>query len=121
MPAFENLLPEPHGEIALTLLFLLAQWHALAKLRMYTESTLDTMMVATVKLGQQVRKFKAVTCKAFQTHELTREVEARAHRQRKVAPKSHPDTNQPKPQARIKQLNLSTYKFHSLGDYVESI
>lgn len=63
----------------MTLLFRLAEWHALAKLRLHTDATLDTMDDATVKLGHQMRKFENTTCNAFQTYELDREVQARTH------------------------------------------
>ncbi|OBZ68473.1 hypothetical protein A0H81_11674 [Grifola frondosa] len=37
IPAFEGLLPEPHNKVLMDLLFVFAQWHGLAKLRMHTD------------------------------------------------------------------------------------
>jgi hypothetical protein len=115
------------------LLFRLAQWHALAKLRMHTDVSLDIMDDATVKLGQQTRKFQAITCKSFQTHELAREAEARMRRQSRkqatnvqnnrplIPAANQTDANPTKLKKKIKSLNLNTYKFHAMGDYVNSI
>ncbi|KAJ6619167.1 hypothetical protein B0H10DRAFT_1794003 [Mycena sp. CBHHK59/15] len=36
IPVFEGLLPEPHNNTVLNLLFTFAEWHVLAKLRMHT-------------------------------------------------------------------------------------
>jgi hypothetical protein len=41
----------------MTLLFRLAEWHAFAKLRMHTETTLTLMDSATEILGQELRRF----------------------------------------------------------------
>lgn len=40
IPVFEGLLDDPHDTILMNLLFLLATWHAYAKLRMHTDTTL---------------------------------------------------------------------------------
>ncbi|KAJ3557882.1 hypothetical protein NP233_g11630 [Leucocoprinus birnbaumii] len=55
MPVFEGLLPEPHNQIVLDLLFSLCHWHALAKLHLHTSSTLASLKVATRNFGQQLR------------------------------------------------------------------
>jgi hypothetical protein len=63
------------------LLYQLAEWHALAKLRMHTESTLTRMDSITTKLAHDIRKFKDQTCSTFVNIELQREAKARSKRQ----------------------------------------
>jgi hypothetical protein len=117
IPVFDGLLPEPHNTAVLQLLSLCAQWHGLAKLRMHTDHTLELLRRTTVKLGQKFRAFAKDTCSAFNTRELQREVEARARRQAS----SGTTTAVANSTRRPKKFNLQTYKFHSLGDYVETI
>lgn len=66
-------------------LFSLAHWHALAKLRQHTDLSLDILEKATVQLGKVLRDFQQNTCSAFNTQELKREMSARV---RKAASKS---------------------------------
>ena len=54
MPVFEGLLPPIHEDIVQTLLFRLAEWHALAKLRLHTKDTLALLHQALRRLGAQV-------------------------------------------------------------------
>ncbi|KAF7974699.1 hypothetical protein HWV62_11479 [Athelia sp. TMB] len=88
IPAFDGLLPEPHNKIVLSLLFRLGEWHALAKLRMHTDSTLDRLDTATTVLGQELRRFSRITCAAYQTKELPKEVAARVRREARTKVKS---------------------------------
>jgi hypothetical protein len=88
IPVFDGLLPEPHNGAILKLLFVMAHWHGLAKLRMHNDLTLDVMDVVTVSLGDKLRAFSQDTCAAFNTKELPREANARVHRETKrPAPK----------------------------------
>jgi hypothetical protein len=114
----------------MTLLFRLAEWHALAKLRMHSESTLTLMESVTSALGDIMRKFRNITCPAFKTRELPKETAARARKQaRKQAKKaSQPEKlptsgklNIQSKRPKDKTLNLSTYKVHALADYVGTI
>lgn len=83
---------------------------------MHTNTTLDTLSHVTTSLGNSLRAFKGNTCAAFQTQELERERVARLRRQEKnTVNKTSSSARKPK------QLNLKTYKHHSLGDYVETI
>ena len=61
----------------MTMLFRLAEWHALAKLRMHTDMTLTYLDSATETLGRQLRHFCNFTCPAFSTVELPKEAAAR--------------------------------------------
>ncbi|KAG2737357.1 hypothetical protein P692DRAFT_20761974, partial [Suillus brevipes Sb2] len=47
IPAFEGLFPDSHDEVVRILLFRLAEWHALAKLRIHTDDSLDLLSRAT--------------------------------------------------------------------------
>lgn len=73
IPVVDGLLPEPHNCKLTTLLFCLAEWHALAKLRMHTEATLDHLERATVDIGKQLREFRAWT-RGLGTIELPGEI-----------------------------------------------
>jgi hypothetical protein len=128
----------------MSLLFRLAEWHALAKLCMHTESTLTQMEKVTTIIGHQLRDFCNITCKAFATTELPKEAEGRARketrRRARRTPKSasqasHASTEEPPVLAEessqaaaaptkrrnAKTLNLFVYKLHALGDYVRTI
>ena len=50
-PVFEGLLPEPFNRMLLQLLYKTAEWHALAKLRMHTDSTLNLLDLVTREFG----------------------------------------------------------------------
>jgi hypothetical protein len=83
---------------------------------MHTDHTLELLRKTTVTLGQKFRAFTKDTCSAFSTHELQREVAARARRQA-----SQGTTTVSESTRRQKKFNLQTYKFHALGDYVATI
>ena len=122
IPALEALLPEPHNKDVLTLLFTCAHWHALAKLRMHTDETLDLLDTATVKLGKQLRHFQEHTCGAFKTQELRREAERRQRRQsQNLVSNGETTASTHQTARRPKTFNLQTYKLHALGDYSTSI
>ena len=99
-----------------TLLYRTAEWHAFAKLRLHTESTLNHLEKLTSELGQLMRKFRDITKSDFATFELPREMAARK-RCSKGKETEDPASTGRKP----KTLNLSTYKWHALADYVRSI
>jgi hypothetical protein len=146
IPVFDGLLPEPHNKRLLLLLFTLAHWHALAKLRQHTDSTLEILASTTNYLGLGLRDFKSKTCLNFETQELDREAAARGRRQskgkaasaeiksggvatqtlgkktsKKLKGKGAKTAMQRHIARRRKSLNLKTYKNHSLGDYVSMI
>jgi hypothetical protein len=102
-----------------SLLYRFAEWHALAKLRIHSESTVTFLEETFKKLTRMLRRFQSYTCAAFNAVELPRE---KAARQRKASQRS--DTNNSLPEssgARPKKFNLGTYKFHAMGDYVTTI
>jgi hypothetical protein len=59
------------------LLYWTAEWHALAKLRMHTDSTLTLLEELTTEFGKLMRQFRDLTCSQFATIELPREAAAR--------------------------------------------
>lgn len=127
IPAFEDLLPEPHNKQVMKLLYRTAEWHALAKLRMHTDSTLEHLRRLTKEFGSLMRQFRDHTCPQFNTVELPREVAARKRRQQrhsgraKVSKDDGPEGPSSASSRKLKSINLSTIKFHFLGDYVPTI
>jgi hypothetical protein len=113
------LFPKDHDDGIRLLLFRLAEWHALAKLRLHTDDSLNKLDEALKALGKQLRRFQQFTCSAFQTMELPREVAARQRRQ--DADPQSTDQKARTSGARLKTFNLLTYKLHALGDYAASI
>jgi hypothetical protein len=122
MPAFEGLLPEPHNAKILQLLFTFCHWHALAKMRLHTDATLGLLDSETAELGKLLRDFESTTCSVYKTRELKKEMNARKRRDcvKKGSFTGKPHS-QPTAERQFKTLNLRTYKFHSLGDYVSTI
>jgi hypothetical protein len=124
IPVFEDLLPREHNEIVVDLLFEFATWHALAKLRIHTDKTLDMLTTATKTLTSAMRLFLRVTCEAFTTKELKKEAAACGRRIAALVAKG--DSRAAKGKAattgqKPKKLNLATYKYHALADYAETI
>ncbi|EIW75728.1 hypothetical protein CONPUDRAFT_65816, partial [Coniophora puteana RWD-64-598 SS2] len=129
LPVFESV-PWPerrHRQVILDMLFELANWHALAKLRVHTDDTLHFLEAATVSLGNTLRKFRADVCPHYDTRELPLETAARGRRavtrlvtQAASSGGQTSSANVPSKSLR-KELNLVIYKFHSLGDYVKTI
>jgi hypothetical protein len=87
IPVFDGLLPNDHNTIVMDLLFVMAHWHGLAKLRMHSDLTLDILDQQTTELGEKFRQFKAKVCTAYHTQELDREVDSRYRREAKEAAK----------------------------------
>ncbi|KAG2029535.1 hypothetical protein BDR03DRAFT_880453, partial [Suillus americanus] len=128
IPVFEDLLPEPFNALVLDLLFELATWHGLAKLRLHTDTTLSFLDTSTTRIGKILRRFSRET-ETFDTRDLPSEEAARGRRQaRKVAqslPHSqaheNPAKQQPQRPSKHRKFNMRTYKLHALGDYVNTI
>jgi hypothetical protein len=73
IPVFEGLLPSPYNKLLLDLLFKLATWHGLAKLRMHTDTTLNFLDTSTTWLGQSLRSFMNATKQEYVTKDLPSE------------------------------------------------
>lgn len=87
LPAFEGLFPGEHDGRVQDLLFTMAHWHALAKLRMHTDSSLQTLDSWTSLLGESARAFVVLTCSRFETQELKAEYEARKRKEARASTK----------------------------------
>jgi hypothetical protein len=113
IPAFDSLLPAEHNGDLLKLLYICAQWHALAKLRLHNDFTLALLEYTTTLLGAQIRTFHKGACSAYETRETSKEARAR---QRKGANEKEGSS------ARKRVLfDVYTIKLHFLGDYVSTI
>ena len=89
---------------------------------MHTETTLFHFSNCTTRLGQALRKFSCECGAKFQTYNLPRETAARARCKGAKSAKMGTAAGGtigggPKPHT----FNMSTYKLHTLGDYVKSI
>ena len=115
---------------------MLCTWHACAKLHLHTTTTLKYLKEATRSLGFILRNFAKKTCSAFDTHELPKEVNARARRKAATAAKgkgsgkkkekgtgkSGKEKEKKQTSTRLQKLfNLCTYKLCALGGYVAAI
>ncbi|TFK17135.1 hypothetical protein FA15DRAFT_650555 [Coprinopsis marcescibilis] len=131
---FQGLFGEPYDRLIELLLFELATWHALAKLRHLSDVLLTELDASTTRLGRMLREFADVTLKSFKTQDLPSEVErrarAKASKQKKSAVSSSEPMNdgeqfttpgEPRISAKERHFNLLTYKVHSLGHYVKFI
>ncbi|EPS99439.1 hypothetical protein FOMPIDRAFT_20721, partial [Fomitopsis schrenkii] len=129
MPVVEDLLPAPHNDIVLDMLFSLAEFHAFAKMRLHTERTLELFEQSIKTLGVATRKFETVTCVAYDTKELPRETAARDRREAAAAakaagkktPQAASGRTKGKGKAKPAAFQLSTIKYHSFGDYPDAI
>jgi hypothetical protein len=126
IPVFEGLLPSEHDCIVHTLLFELATWHALAKLRLHTETTVMDLENSTVRLGECMRRFAKDVCPQYDTRELPSELVACSRRKASQKAKTAGSTRSsstlraaPGPQQKL--FNMQTYKYHALGDYAAAI
>lgn len=110
------------------LLFELATWHALAKLRLHTDTTIRDLENSTARLGLNLRRFRSDVCDKFLTKELPSEEAARGRRKAALAAKkakagsSTTVTSKGKEkvsegESQRRRFNLATYKLHALGDY----
>ena len=117
MPVFEALLPPRHDVVVLDMLFILCTWHAYAKLRLHTDSTLISLEETTQALGRILRRFSTIVCPIYDTKHLPSEEAARGRRKKKAKNKG----KAPKKPSSSAFFNMYTYKLHALGDYVSSI
>ncbi|KLO05634.1 hypothetical protein SCHPADRAFT_839152 [Schizopora paradoxa] len=145
LPTFEALLPPPHDELVLDLLFILATWHGLAKLRTHTVDTLSILKITTTTLGSLLRKFKRTTCEEYDTRELDKKTfgDLKKGRKPRAPAKATTGANkgkgkqkaaggpeesdkedaplQKKKVSKKKELNLDTAKIHELEHCVPDI
>uniref|UniRef100_A0AAD5VJF2 C2H2-type domain-containing protein n=1 Tax=Leucocoprinus birnbaumii TaxID=56174 RepID=A0AAD5VJF2_9AGAR len=107
LPCFEGLLPLPHNRRLMKLLYRFAEWHALAKLRMHSDETLDLLAELTTEVGHLLQHFRKDTASDLES----------CRRQDSQGSSS----TQPAHENVQKPLNLSTIKCHFMGDYEDHI
>jgi len=117
MTCFSGILPEPHNACILNMLFDLSTWHAYAKLRVHTTDTLAFFETSTTTLRHSIQQFIQTTCESYRTYELPQETAVRRRRTAKIAARAGEVRPTTSIQRKERKLNLSTYKFHALGDY----
>jgi hypothetical protein len=129
IPVLEGLLPSSYEQQVLTLLFVLAQWHALAKLRRHTDASIDALEHTTTKLGHELREFRRYTSE-MEVYETPKEVTTRQRRARtRARPRAalaldsdcFDEADAAVPGRQRKYFNLETSKLHALGDYPDMI
>ena len=118
---FEGLLESPHNKVVCELLFELATWHGLAKLRLHTETTINSLEHSTKRLGTVIRKFESDTCSQFQTKDLPSEDAACARRRAAKLAKGKTMHDQASSKGKVKKFNMEMYKLHALGHYADAI
>jgi hypothetical protein len=127
-------LPKRHDRIVQKVLFELATWHGLAKLRLHTDSTLLELENSATRLGDILRRFKSEVCNEYATRDLPSEEAARGRRQaakvqklaesQKATGGSQVLAPPPKPSSKktkFRNFNMETYKLHSLPDVPAAI
>ena len=101
------------------MLFILCTWHAYAKLRLHTSSTIQSLEETTQSLGEILRLFVKEVCSSYTTKPLPAEEAARTRRRAKNAANGKPSRSSH--HNGDASFNMSTYKLHALGDYVATI
>src|SRR6266550_2122261 len=113
IPVFEGLFPGVHNDILMDLLFELATWHALAKLRLHTESTIMALEHSTRRLGKAIRAFEEKLCAEYVAKELPAEDAPRAKGKAKAGKTDQDDVNKQastKPAAKKKKIRYLNLK-----------
>ncbi|KAI1782126.1 hypothetical protein LXA43DRAFT_852693, partial [Ganoderma leucocontextum] len=112
---FEALLPRSDNKIVLDMVFDLAKWHALAKLRANPEPTIRALSETGTDVGKDLRLFSNKTCKNWVTLELPKESAARGLCKARTRTAGAALTR------KIKSYSMTTYKFHSMPDFAPAI
>lgn len=114
IPCFEGLFLDTDNNRISTLLYTMLTWHGLAKLRLHTDLTITLLRNATTLLGRELRFFAKNICPHYETVDTPREAETRARNavRNNKAPAKGPVHH---------VFNMSTWKIHALGYYVDDI
>ncbi|GJE96476.1 hypothetical protein PsYK624_126730 [Phanerochaete sordida] len=129
IPCIDGILEGSLDGVVLDLLWEMASWHALAKLRLHTETTVNILEASTPTLCKAIRVF-ATACDPLDIRELPSEEAARGRRKAKPKKSKKTAPTQPcdepaanakgkAPRAPPKQvkLNLKTSKYHGIVHY----
>jgi len=103
------------------MLFDLATWHAYPKLHVHTTDMLAFFEAATTTLRKSIQQFMKTTCEYYRTYELPQETTARGHQKAAISGRGREVWGMVNLQQKECKLNLSTYKFHALGNYSNTI
>ena len=114
IPCFEGLFKPEDTEAISALLYVILSWHALAKLRIHSDVTVNQLKNRTVLLGKVLRRFQTNICSHYTTFETPRETQARI----RTASSSATGTTGGK---KARTLNILTSKIHAIGDYANEI
>jgi hypothetical protein len=112
LPVFEGIFPEEDDEQIQKLIWDRLVFHGYAKLRMRTDSTMETMESALLDLGNSLRHIVEAACPNFDTRELPREHRARIEHQKRSSGTK---------QYQVKKYSPSTAKTHALEDHMQTI
>ena len=113
MPVLEGLLCPRDEACVMDMLFECANFHALGKLRLHTEVTIDILEASTPLIYGAIKRFATETCPKYNTVEQQKEVDSRVRRARAKDPKIKV-SNQRQP----KKFNvMNTYKYHAIGHW----
>jgi hypothetical protein len=82
---------------------------------------LELFDAATHYLGHSTRKFECMTCRYYHTTKLPQEYAVHGRRTATLSAKQGRAIPLATSCPRQKRLNLHTYKFRALGDYVDTI
>ena len=115
IPVFENLLPEPHNEIVMDLLFILNEWMGLAKLCLMTEDRHQILREATADLGFQLQQFKFLVCPFYKTKALPSDETAWGKKENRPYPMLVEN------EEGVIKFNVNHFKVYALSHYAEAI
>ncbi|KXN87998.1 hypothetical protein AN958_07810 [Leucoagaricus sp. SymC.cos] len=119
--AGDGRIQELNQSVVLDLLYSLRTWHALAKLRLSTETTWCFLHIATSQLGDILHKFEEATCAFFYTEKLPTDAAARGQQSARMNSVQQKEKGKAPEKTSSRSFSLATYKLHSLGDYKEAI
>lgn len=111
-------------------MFELGTWHAFAKLRLHTDTTVDDLERSTTRLGESLRVFEKNVCRKYRTYDLPSEEAAHTRRKSAIAAKKtlgsqkwkeKMDSTQSTHKRHQRLFQLETVKLHSLGGYAKAI
>lgn len=117
MPALEGLFPLRDENVIFDMLFECANFHALGKLRLHTEVTIEILESSTPLLYNAIQRFATETCSQYDTVEQQRDVVARIRRVKRKNPQSKPDGTRKRKLFKV----MNTYKYHALGHWASYI
>jgi hypothetical protein len=124
-PCFEGLFPKSVDSGIQDLLFIMACWHTLAKLHLYTEDSLDSFRGLTTVFTKQIWYFANKICPHFDMvktpSECATSIRTEAARVRKRKPRHSHLTSTQGAKWMAKDFTIATVKFHSIVHYPNAI